>query len=625
MTATADAGGRWRPSSLGLLGDERLARHAGSGNAQAFGIVYERYHNALYRYCRSILRNDADAQDALQSTFASAFAALRSGQRDAPMRPWLFRIAHNESISALRRRRPCFELSAASERGTASAEEEVAGRAELKLLLRDLRELTDRQRSALVLRELSGLSHEEIAIAIGTSVGGAKQMIFEARRALFEFAQGRDMACDEIRKTISDADGRSLRARRVRAHLRECTACASFAAAIPARSAQLRALTPVLPAGAAAGMLGRIAVSHIGRGGGSSIARLAAGAAGKTATIGAGFGANTLAGVAVVASATVGVTVGVDKFIHRMSQGTAIHASTRAPARSAGAGRSSSLTGPGSAARARSAERPGDTAVRAAASPSSAITLRLRSTGSTGVSPGARIGAGAAGRLRGATGGVGASAAGNAGAGQPTTRVGQTAAGTGGSAASSGRDGQRGGAAVSSAANASGRNGNATSRSDAGGGSQSAGTSSSGSGRAASSGSGQPGSGRSENGSWRSEDGAGGSGNGPGRSGNGSGRSGNGSGRSDSAGLGVNGLVPSATNSSATSGTNGSARSSDCVPAGSGPPLGVGAARTAANTPGASGALGAVPAAASSATASNRDAVAGAIVLPAPALLHGHP
>jgi RNA polymerase sigma factor (sigma-70 family) len=605
MTATADAGGRWRLSSLGLLGDERLARHAGSGNAQAFGIVYERYHDALYRYCRSILRNDADAQDALQSTFASAFAALRSGQRDAPMRPWLFRIAHNESISVLRRRRPCFDLSAASERGTASAEEEVAERAELNLLLRDLRELTDRQRSALVLRELSGLSHEEIAIALGTSVGGAKQMIFEARRALFEFAQGRDMACDEIRKTISDADGRSLRARRVRAHLRECTVCASFAAAIPARSEQLRALAPALPAGAAAGMLDRLAGSRMGPGGASSIARLAAGAAGKTATIGAGLGANTLAGVAVVASATVGVTVGVDKFVHRMSQGTAIHASPRAPAQSTGAGSSSSLTGPGSAARARSAHRPGDTELRAAASPSSAPTLRLPSTGSAGARPGARIGAGATPWPGGATGRVGAPAAGNAGARQSTTGVGQTAARTRGSAASSGRDAQLGGAAVSSTANASGRNGNGNSRSDAGGGRQSAGASSSGSGRAASSGSGQPASGRSADGSGRSADG--------------SGRSG----RNDCAGSGGNGSVRSASNHSATSGTNVSAGSSSSAPAGSGP-LGVRATRAAANAPDAAGVLVALPGP-SSALASNPGAVAAAVPLPAAALLHGHP
>ena len=199
-------------SSFTLLGDERLARLAAAGHERAFAVVYQRYHQPLYRYCRSILRNDADAQDALQSTFAAAFAALGRGQRDAPIRPWLFRIAYNEAVSALRRRRPTAELSAASGACTTSTEDRVAERAELRMLLRDLHKLSERQRSALVMRELSGLSHEEIAIALGTSVGTAKQTIYEARRSLFEFAEGREMPCDEIRRTISDADGRALRA-----------------------------------------------------------------------------------------------------------------------------------------------------------------------------------------------------------------------------------------------------------------------------------------------------------------------------------------------------------------------------------------------------------------------------
>src|SRR3984885_12296756 len=322
MSAAARTGAKTRPAPFGLFGDERLAQRVGAGDERAFTVVYERYHQMLYRYCRSILHDDADAQDALQSAFTAAFAALRAGQRDAPMRPWLFRIAHNESVSVLRRRRPASELAEASDRGTASIEDLIAERAELSVLLRDLRDLTDRQRSALVLRELSGLSHQEIAITLGTTVGAAKQTIFEARRSLFEFAEGRAMACDEIRRTISDADGRVLRGRRVRAHLRECSGCAAFAAAIPARTGELRAFAPALPTAVAAGLFGRTALAAAGRGGGAALAPVAAGAAAKTAVVGAGFGANALAGMAVLASATAGVTVGVDKLVQASAHRT---------------------------------------------------------------------------------------------------------------------------------------------------------------------------------------------------------------------------------------------------------------------------------------------------------------
>jgi RNA polymerase sigma factor (sigma-70 family) len=321
------------------VGDERLARLVAEANEWAFAALYERYHQPLYRYCRSIVRTDVDAQDALQSAFASAYTALKRGQRDAPLRPWLFRIAHNEAVSLLRRRRPEDELSEALESSMASVEEQAGERARLALLLADLHELPERQRGALVMRELSGLSHEEIATALGTSVGAAKQTIFEARRSLLEFAEGREMACDEVSRAISDGDGRVLRARRVRAHIRECSACAAFAAAIPARSSDLRALTPVLPAVSAAGVLGRVVGSGSGHGGAGG---LAASATGKTVSL--ALAAKAVAGVAILATATVGVATAIKPTAHTAGHPAATH--TAAPGRAGGAGHGRHLGSP---------------------------------------------------------------------------------------------------------------------------------------------------------------------------------------------------------------------------------------------------------------------------------------
>ncbi|HEY1510777.1 MAG TPA: sigma-70 family RNA polymerase sigma factor [Solirubrobacteraceae bacterium] len=293
------------------LGDERLARLVSAGNDQAFAPIYERYHQQLYRYCRSIVHDDCDAQDALQSTFTGAFAALRRGQRDAPLRPWLFRIAHNEAVSILRRRRPESELSEAAHCCTASVEDQASERARMALLLADLRELPVRQRSALVMRELSGLSHEEIAIALGGSVGAAKQTIFEARKSLLEFSEGRGMACDEIRRLVSDDDGRTLRSRRVRAHLNECRGCAEFAAAITTRGDQLRALAPALPPVSAAAVLAKALGTGSANAGGAAGVAAGAGTAGKTMS--AAFAAKAAAGVAIVAATTVGATAGLNQ------------------------------------------------------------------------------------------------------------------------------------------------------------------------------------------------------------------------------------------------------------------------------------------------------------------------
>jgi RNA polymerase sigma factor (sigma-70 family) len=293
---------------LSLVGDERLARLVGGGSERAFGAIYQRYHQPLYRYCRSIVRQDADAQDVLQSAFASAFAALRRGQRDAPLRPWLFRIAHNEAVSLIRRRRRDVELADSPERWAGSTEDRAEERARLALLVSDLRELPDRQRSALVMRELSGLSHEEIAVVLETSVGAAKQTVFEARRALMEFVGGRSMVCEDVRRTISHGDGRALRGRRVRAHLRDCAGCTQFAAAIPARRQDLQALVPVLAPAASAAMLARVTGVGVGsgHGAGGGAGAVAAGAAGKT--VGATLVAKLLVSSVVVATAAAGVT-----------------------------------------------------------------------------------------------------------------------------------------------------------------------------------------------------------------------------------------------------------------------------------------------------------------------------
>ena len=298
---------------LSLLGDERLARLVGEGSERAFAALYERYHQPLYRFCRSIVRDDGDAQDALQSALASAFAALGRGQRDAPLRPWLFRIAHNEAVSLLRRRRPVVELSDVYEGAAQSVEERVGERERLRLLVADLAALPERQRGALVMRELSGLSHEQIALALGTSQGAAKQAIFEARQALADCEQGRTMACEEVLRTVSDGDRRTLRGRRVRAHLRDCTGCAAFAAAIPARQSDLSALAPPLAPAAAAGLLAHLLGAGSGHGGGG--AALAAASAGKS--LSAALALKTAVVAAILTTATVGVTRALTPTTHQ--------------------------------------------------------------------------------------------------------------------------------------------------------------------------------------------------------------------------------------------------------------------------------------------------------------------
>ena len=309
---------------LSRLSDEFLARQAARGSERAFAALYERYHQPLYRYCRSILRHDSDAQDALQSTFTGALVALQRNQRSAPLRPWLYRIAHNESISLLRRRsRDVQPLENHASTVASSAEEEASDRARWRTLVEDLGRLPDRQRGALLLRELSGLSHEDIGVALGLTPSGAKQAIFEAREGLARIEEGRAMRCEEVRQRISEGDRRVLRGRQIRAHLRECSACEAFAVAIPQRRAELKALTPILPPAAAAALLTRSVHAASPHGGASAV--VTAGAVGKAA--GTAVAWKALSGVAIVATAAAGATGLVQVLRHHSAAPRSVPAS----------------------------------------------------------------------------------------------------------------------------------------------------------------------------------------------------------------------------------------------------------------------------------------------------------
>jgi RNA polymerase sigma factor (sigma-70 family) len=272
---------------------EDLWRRFGAGDGAAFAELYRDHEHDVLRYCQSLLHHEEDARDAAQGTWTSLWNAPAAARRDVPLRPWLFRVAHNESVSILRRRRRHDELGAVDVAAPGDLEGDVELRDRMATLRADLGTLPERQRAALLLREVSGLGHAEIGAAFGISPAAARQTIYEARQALAEAEGGRSMDCDAVRRAISDGDGRVRRGRRLRAHLRGCAACRQFSDTIVERGHDLRAL---IPAPAAAGWLARLAAA----GGASS---------GAVAT-GGSLGGALAAKVALVTAAVVTAGVG---------------------------------------------------------------------------------------------------------------------------------------------------------------------------------------------------------------------------------------------------------------------------------------------------------------------------
>jgi RNA polymerase sigma factor (sigma-70 family) len=298
--ATAPLGTRAGLAPARLLSDERLVRRVAAGDQRAFAAIYSRYHQRIYRYCQGIVGNPEDAQDALQNTMLKAMRALAGEEREIDLKPWLYRIAHNESIDLVRRRRGSEELAAESPAPGPGPAEDAQRRQLLRETLADIEELPERQRGAVVMRELDGLGFEEIAAALETSPAVARQTLYEARLGLRTMQTGRELNCDAVMRALSDADGRVARRRDLRAHLRACESCQAFRQEMRRRRADLAALAP-LPSAAAAGIL-----QGILGGGGSA-------GGGLTAALGAGAGkaVGTTAAVKAVATVTVVATIGV--------------------------------------------------------------------------------------------------------------------------------------------------------------------------------------------------------------------------------------------------------------------------------------------------------------------------
>jgi RNA polymerase sigma factor (sigma-70 family) len=284
-----------------MLSDDRLARRAVEGDERAFAAIFSRYHQSLYRFCLAIVGNPEDAQDALQNTMVKVLRALPGEERKIELKPWLYRIAHNESIELLRRRRDSRQLDPELAAAGTGLADEAESRERLRRLISDLDELPERQRGALVMRELSGLDFAEIGGALGTSAAVARQTLYEARLSLRQMDEGREMSCRTVTKALSDGDGRVTRRRDVRAHLRTCAGCRQFRDGIKSRQRDLGALAP-LPAAAAAGLLHGL----LGGGHGAGGALASALGGGTAKSIGASALLKGAATVAVVGAIGVG-------------------------------------------------------------------------------------------------------------------------------------------------------------------------------------------------------------------------------------------------------------------------------------------------------------------------------
>lgn len=179
--------------------DEHLLVNAAKGgDAAAFEELVNRYEGKVLRLTRNITGNREDAEDAMQDAFLKAYAHLDGFHQDSRFYTWLVRIAANEALMRLRKRRPGqVSLDEPIEGETDFMPRELEdwrpnpereyGQAELQALMADVIEkLEPEYRIVLVLRDMEELSTQETADALGLSVTNVKSRLLRARLKLRE-------------------------------------------------------------------------------------------------------------------------------------------------------------------------------------------------------------------------------------------------------------------------------------------------------------------------------------------------------------------------------------------------------------------------------------------------------
>lgn len=190
---------------MGIVSDRDLIDRARDGDGAAFGVIVRRYQKRIYRLAVHLLKDAAEAEDVTQDTFVRAYGALdRFDGRSEPF-TWMYRIAVNLSLNAIRSRKtkkrattpddPRIEGLLVEHRATHADPARLSADRQMAMTLCDgLDTLSESLRMTLILVSIDGLSHANAAEVLGCPEGTVAWRIHEARRRLRDFMDGRGYA-----------------------------------------------------------------------------------------------------------------------------------------------------------------------------------------------------------------------------------------------------------------------------------------------------------------------------------------------------------------------------------------------------------------------------------------------
>ncbi len=300
VITSASAGPPERNDAAIVLGLRR-------GDPEAFAALFTAYRLPIYNFVARMVGDVEDAKDVTQDVFLKAYRQVPRDDADLALKAWLYRVATTTCLDHLRARKRRAETTPL-DRHELSATTDPFEQAETgRLVEQTLGRLSERHRLALVLKDLHGLQHGEIAAIIGVSRGAAETLLFRARAAFrsafLELSPTEGPAsCPEARRAalmLVERESSPLSKRRFVEHARTCPDCRRALKSVAPGVSGLALFLPMLPLPKAL-QVWRVATSIAG----------AASAGGAGAAAGAGVSGTAAAGAGAAASGAAATGVG---------------------------------------------------------------------------------------------------------------------------------------------------------------------------------------------------------------------------------------------------------------------------------------------------------------------------
>lgn len=170
-----------------------VLQRAQAGDVGAFEELVRLHYGKVFGVCLGVCGNRSDAEDAAQDAFVRAWRALPSFRGDSAVSTWLYRIATNVSLTLISRRRESVSDDVPERPDvTESPEGQFEGMERIGVVQQTLQQLTPDARAAFILRDIEGLSYDEIAQNLDITLSAVKSRIFRARQAVADALAAHD-------------------------------------------------------------------------------------------------------------------------------------------------------------------------------------------------------------------------------------------------------------------------------------------------------------------------------------------------------------------------------------------------------------------------------------------------